>query len=222
MRTFSLFFLLALTLANASWAESTVSCHCFQERTYNPQSAYAADPYFLATTQNALLAKLFGLDKKEVVKAKMGGADGDSLWVGHDLAKKSGKTFNEIEQVFSTEKNWSSVVKQYNIDPELLGPLFMTSINDPKKLARVVVDAQLLENLNVEMLQLQQLRAKGADNQQTVMAVFLGQLSVPQPVELLTRVQEGQSSWGHLLAEQGLFNGSDIEDKWRQLLGTNK
>ena len=78
-----------------------------------------------------------------------------------------------------------------------------------------------MENFDVEMLQLQQLRGQGADNQQTVMAVFLGQLSIPEPVELFTQVEDGQSSWGHLLAEQGLFNGSGIEDKWRQILGKN-
>ena len=85
-----------------------------------------------------------------------------------------------------------------------------------------MVDEQLTENLDVEMLQLQQLRGQGADNQQTVMAVFLGHLSNPEPVELFSQVEDGQSSWGNLLAEQGLFNGSEIEEKWRQILGKNK
>jgi hypothetical protein len=222
MRILSLFFLLVLAPANFTWAESTINCHCFQDRAYDPQRAYAADPYFLATTQNALLANLFGLSKKDVVRAKMGGANGDSLWVGHYLAKKSGKTLGEIKSLFSTGEGWSSVVKQLNIDPEQLGPLFMAALNYPKKLAMIVVDEQLMENLDVEMLQLQPLRGQGADNQQTVMAVFLGQLSIPQPVELFTQVEDGKSSWGHLLAKQGLFNGSEIDDKWRQILEKNK
>jgi hypothetical protein len=54
------------------------------------------------------------------------------------------------------------------------------------------------------------------------MAVFLGQLSIPQPVELFTQVEDGKSSWGHLLAKQGLLNGSKIDDKWRQILEKNK
>ena len=222
MRILPLFLLLVLTPANFTWAESTINCHCFQDRAYDPQRAYAADPYFLATTQNALLANLFGLSKKDVVRAKMGGANGDSLWVGHYLAKKSGKTLDEVKPFFSTREGWASVVKQLNINPEQLGPLFVAALDDQKKLATIVVDGQLTENLDVEMLQLQQLRGQGADNQQTVMAVFLGQVSILEPVELFTLVENGQSSWGHLLAEQGLFNGSEIEVKWRQILGINK
>lgn len=219
MRSLPLFFLLVLTLANFTWAETTVNCHCFQDRTYDPQRAYAADPYFLATTQNALLASLFGLSKKDVVRAKMAGADGDNLWVGHYLARKGGKTLDEIKPLVSKGEGWASVVKQLNIDPEQLGPLFVSALDDQKKLAMIVVDEQLMKNLDVKMLQLQQLRGQGADNQETVLAVFLGQLSIQEPVELFILVEDGQSSWGHLLAEQGLFNGSEIEDKWRQRLG---
>ena len=94
MRILLLFFFLALTPAEFIWAESTVNCHCFQDRAYDPQRAYAADPYFLATTQNSLLANLFGLSKKDVVRAKMAGANGDSLWVSHYLAKKSGNALD--------------------------------------------------------------------------------------------------------------------------------
>ncbi len=222
MRILPLLLFLVLTPANFTWAESTVNCHCFQDRAYDPQRTYAADPYFLATTQNALLANLFGLSKKDVVRAKMGGANGDSLWVGHYLAKKSGKTLDEINPLFSTGEGWGSVVKQLNIDPEQLGPLFVAALNDKHKLATIVVDEQLMENLDVEMLQLKQLRDQGADNQQTVIAVFLGHLSNPEPVELFSQVENGQSSWGNLLAEQGLFNGSEIEEKWRQILSKNK
>ena len=195
MRILPQLLFLILTLASFTWAESTVNCHCFQDRAYDPQRAYTADPYFLATTQNALLANLFGLSKKDVVSAKMGGASGDSL---------------------------GSVVKQLNIDPEQLGPLFVTALNDKQKLATIVVDEQLTENLDVETLQLQQLRGQGADNQQTVIAVFLGHLSNPEPAELFSQVEDGESSWGNLLAEQGLFNGSEIEEKWRQILSKNK
>jgi hypothetical protein len=222
MKTLPLLLFLLLTHTNFTLAESTVNCHCFQDRAYDPQRAYAADPYFLATTQNALLANLFALNKKDVVRAKMGGANGDSLWVGHYLAKKSGNRLDEIKPLFSKGDSWGSVVKQLNIDPEQLDPLFVAALNDKTKLATIVVDEQLTENLDVKRLQLQQLRGQGADNKQTVMAVFLGLLNHSEPVELFSKVEDGQSSWGSLLAEQGLFNGSEIEEKWRHFLAKNK
>jgi hypothetical protein len=82
----------------------------------------------------------------------------------------------------------------------------VAALNHQNKLAIIVVDKQLMETFNAEMLQLQQLRGQGADNQQTVMVVFLGQLSIQEPVELFTQVKDGKSGWGLLLAEQGLFS----------------
>ena len=63
----------------------------------------------------------------------MAGANGDSLWVSHYLAKKSGNALDEIKSLFSTGEGWGSVVKQLNIDPEQLGPLFVAALDDPKK-----------------------------------------------------------------------------------------
>jgi hypothetical protein len=218
MRILAIIFMLNLFFVSTALAESTASCHCFQDREYDPQRAYAADPYFLATTQNALLANLFNLSKKDVVRAKMGGADGDRLWVAHYLAQKSGKPLGEVKSLFSDKTGWSAVVQQLKIDPERLDPRFIAALDDQKTLAVVVVDEQLVAYLDLDPLQLQRLREEGADNQQTILAVFIGQSSHLEPAELFTQVTEMKTSWGGLLAEQGLFNGSDIEDKWRQLL----
>ncbi len=222
MRILSLLIFLPLIFASFTLAESTVNCHCFQDRTYDPQRAHAADPYFLATTQNALLASVFGLSKKDVVRAKMGGVDGDSLWVGHYLAQQSTKSFAEIEALFSEKKNWQEVIQHLRIVPERLDPRFVAALNDQKKLAMAVVDEQLAAHLDLAPLQLRQLREQGADNHQTIMVMFLVQSSLLEATELLAKVTEGKTSWGRLLAEQGLFNGSDIEAKWYQLFEENR
>ena len=218
MRTLHLLIIFTSIFVSFAMAESTISCHCFQDREYDPQRASAADPYFLATTQNALLANLFGLHKKVVVKAKMGGADGDRLWIGHYLAQMSNQPHAEIEALYSQKGGWSEVVIELKIDLEQLGPRFVAALSDQKKLAMVVVDEQLMAHLDVVPAQLQQLRGQGADNQQTVLAVFLAQSSVLESAELFAKVAGGKASWGSLLSEQGLFNGSAIENRWRQLL----
>lgn len=219
MRTLPLLLLLPLILVGFAQAESTVNCHCFQDREYDPQRSFAADPYFLATTQNALLANLFGLSKKEVVRAKMGGADGDSLWVGHYLAQKSARPIGEIEAIFSEKGSWSGVVQQLKVDPESLNPGFVAALDEQGKLAKLVVDEKLGVHLDEEQPQLLLLRKQGADNKQTIMAVFLSKSSSLKSSELFAQVADGQVSWGRLLAEQGLFSGSDIEEKWRHLIG---
>jgi hypothetical protein len=51
MRIIPLFIILIFTFTGFAMAKSAISCHCFQDREYDPQRADAADPYFLATTQ---------------------------------------------------------------------------------------------------------------------------------------------------------------------------
>ena len=218
MRIIPFFLFLNLMFVNFALAEPTASCHCFKDRKYDSQRAFASDPYFLATTQNALLAKLSGLSKKSVVSAKMGGADGDRMWVVHYLAHKSGKPFGEVEALYSEKGGWSEVVQQLKIDPEHLDPRFVAALNDQRRLSMVVVDEQLVMHLAAEPLQLRRLREQGANNQQTIIAVFIDQLSPLEATELFAQVAGAKISWGGLLAEQGLFNGSDIESTWHQLL----
>jgi hypothetical protein len=221
MRIIPLLIILTFTFTSFALAKSAISCHCFQDREYDPQRADAADPYFLATTQNSLLAKLFGLSKKDVVRAKMGGADGDSLWVGHYLAQKSSRPIAEVDALFTQKAGWRGVVQQLQISPKQLTPRFMAALDDQKQLATVVVDAQLLKNLKLTPLQLQRLRELGADNHRAIMAVFISQAGSKEPAELFTRVAAGQASWGRLLAEQKLLNGADIMRRWDRLLENN-
>jgi hypothetical protein len=221
MRIITFFIILTFTFTGFALAKSAISCHCFQDREYDPQRAEAADPYFLATTQNSLLAKLFGLSKKDVVRAKMGGADGDSLWVGHYLAQKSGRSIDEVDALFTEKDGWRGVVQQLQITPEQLTPRFMAALDDQQQLAMVVVDAQLLENLKLTPVQLQRLREQGADNHRAIMAVFISQSGQQEPAELFALVAAGQTSWGRLLAEQKLLNGADIMRRWDQLLEKN-
>ena len=221
MRIIPLFIILVFTFTGVAMAKSAISCHCFQDREYDPQRAEAADPYFLATTQNALLAKLYSVSKKDVVRAKMGGANGYSLWIGHELAQKSGRSISEVDSFFAKSGGWRGVVQQLQISPEQLSPRFMAALDDQKQLAMVVVDAQLLENLKLTPLQLQRLRDQGADNHQTIMAVFISQSSQQEPAELFAQVADGQTSWGRLLAEQKLYTGAAIMQRWDQLLDIN-
>ncbi|MEA3544945.1 MAG: hypothetical protein U9R69_06965, partial [Thermodesulfobacteriota bacterium] len=95
----NLICLLLLILPTGSGAESTISCHCFQDRSFNHQDTAAADPYFLATTQNNFLALIYGIDKRAIVKAKMAGTSGSHLWILFDVAKRSQKTINQVEKL---------------------------------------------------------------------------------------------------------------------------
>jgi hypothetical protein len=66
-KTALVFIILALSLAvpgRTISAESTINCHCFQDRTYNPTDPPASDDYILATSFNSFLARSFGITKR--------------------------------------------------------------------------------------------------------------------------------------------------------------
>ena len=98
-----LFLLLFLVASvNVSWAESAVTCHCFQDRSYDPVDKFAADDYILATSFNSLLAKSFDISKKQVVMLKMDeGVGQDDLLVGLKLTKLTGGYLEQLYQVIA-------------------------------------------------------------------------------------------------------------------------
>lgn len=68
-------------------ANPTISCHCFQDRSYNPRQPAAIDPYLLATTQNSLIAAVYQVPKRDLVRSKMTGTPNDEIWVSHHQAQ---------------------------------------------------------------------------------------------------------------------------------------
>lgn len=199
------------------FAAPTVSCHCFQDRQYVPQKAGAADPYFLATTQNSLMAELFGIDKKSLVRAKMSGSDGDSLWITYYLAQQTAKTTAEISRARSKAASWSDAVSRLKIDAGQLDTRLVALLEKPEALAAFIVDDSLVKNLKVKRALLDNLRKEGAANKERILAVFLGLISDSEPHVHYNRFKQGDS-WGKLLHDLGVYDGAAIERKWASLL----
>jgi hypothetical protein len=59
IRAFLFLLIFSLTAASTALAMPAINCHCFQDRAFDPAKPSAADQYYLATTQNRLLAAVF-------------------------------------------------------------------------------------------------------------------------------------------------------------------
>jgi hypothetical protein len=216
-----LFSLLALLLTtSAGLAAPAITCHCFQDRSFEPQRPAAADPYILATTQNSLLATAFGLPKKEVVRAKMAGASGDRLWVVHYLAARSGKSPEQIEAARQQASDWPAVVNALCLEPALLSPRFVTVLDKPgsdEALSAAAVDATLESRLGAEPAAIEALRTAGATSQETILALFLGRRTGRPASELFQRVKSGNATWGEILSASGI-EAMNIDDEIGRLL----
>jgi len=199
--------LLLLTLllsAVEAIAAPAVSCHCFQDRSYDPQRPAAADPYILATTQNTLLAAAFGVAKKEVVRAKMAGEDGDRLWVLHYLSALGRIPPQRVAASRAQASDWRGAAQTLGIDPAVLSPRFVALLlrqSSEGLLAAAAADATLIDFCGVEPTQVQSLRDAGASTTETILAALLARKSGQPGVDLFARVRRGRATWGSLLKE---------------------
>lgn len=218
MRYFYLTLLL-VTLATPALAVPAISCHCFQDRSFDPQHPDAVDPYLLANARNSLFAAAFGVEKKEVVKAVMSGTLPEELWVSHYLAHRSGQSVERVGSLRSSNPSWKGVLSPLGAGPEQCGKAFFAAALQgagSNVLASRAVDAVLMTRLLVSPEEIAGLRGVGADDRQTVLAVFLSRKTGRTAGVLYDEVAGG-GSWGAILATTGM-EPKDIEGEMRGLL----
>jgi hypothetical protein len=213
-------FLFVLLSSSSALAIPAITCHCFRVRTFDPEKPAAADPYFLATTQNSFFAAVFGVEKKEVVRAKMTGTSSAELWISHYVAAGAGISPEAVEKVRREASSWQAVLASLYIPGNRLGAEFekvLASRATPESLATAAVDAALVAHFGADPDDLRQLRSAGATDAETILAVFLSRESGRPALGYRAEVVEGRETWGSLLAKQGI-NPSAIDSEVRRLL----
>ncbi len=201
--------LVLLLLPSPLFAASTIDCHCFQDRVFNPQAVSAADPYFLATAQNSFLARVYQVDKKSLVKAKMAGADSAALWISYDLATRSGTDVRQVDGLYQLSQDWRFVVSQLRLDPEQLGADYLASLGQPERLAALIVDRQLTNHLRLKSRQIRNARSAGMTSQEIILAAIAG----ADPLTLAQQRQQQQRSWGQILFAVGITDGDSLNKR---------
>ena len=105
--------LLLLGPSNNSFADSTIKCHCFKERVFNPIDTFSTDDYILATSFNSLLAKSYDIPKRQIVFLKMKEKVGhDDLLIGLKISKSTGVHLKPLLSLLERKKTWSRVLSE--------------------------------------------------------------------------------------------------------------
>ncbi|WP_432823933.1 hypothetical protein [Trichloromonas sp.] len=196
-------------------------CHCFTDRDYDPGQPAAADPYFLATTENSFFAVVNGMQKKDVVFAKQTpSTTAENLWVAYWLAEKTGEPTKTLMKSRFRNRSWATTLSALEINRDGLPVATRIQLEadpDDLTLASSVIDTILEERMVISGRELQQLRTAGADNKQTIIASLLALKTERVAIEYLNEVLAGQRSWGTHLLKSGL-NGNDMEAEIKRLL----
>ena len=204
--------LLLLLIPTLTTAESTISCHCFQDRTFNHRDTAAADPYFLATTQNSFISLLYGVEKSSLVRAKMSGTSGSYLWILFDVAARSQQEIDNIDKIYGQTKNWNAVFKKLNLTLPQLGKKYWKLGNNSELLADYIVNLQLSKQFGVEVSDLKNWHKLGMTRKELILANLLD----GDPITLFNQVNSGTQTWGKLLYDQGLLDGKAITRKLKE------
>ena len=186
------------------------ACHCFRERSYDRRNPAAADAYFLASARNSLLSAAFGIPKREIVQAEMGGAAPDDLWVAHWAGARSRLAAPGLLHTKQEQGSWRQALGP---DAARVGAPFEALLQrgaSDAALAALAVDDVLVARAGVDAATVSALRQAGASSSETVLAVVAGARGGRPAPELLAAVRAGKRSWGAVLDAAGV-KGADLD-----------
>lgn len=192
-----------LAAAPSARAEGTTACHCFRERTFDPQRPSAADPYVLATARSSLLSAAFGPSKASLVKKVMSGTAAEHLWVAHFAAVRTGADPEALLAAREGKGSWKAALADVKGLGKDLDAALSRGAGDTE-LAGLAVDDALALRLGAERSTIAALRAAGASSEEVIVATLISiRISAPA-LPLLVQVKAGRATWGSVLRDCGL------------------
>lgn len=214
-------FILLLSVTAPAYAMPAITCHCFTDRSFEPSRPAAADPYFLATTQNTFFAIVFNTDKKSVVMKKQRGASPDDLWIAYWVATKSGISPDSLLQAKQKNQPWKSVIASQRVSMKHLGTRFTKTLNSTSSsgdLAEAVVDELFLRHNLLADAELAAIRQIGVSNQELIIATVIAVKTRQSVRQVYSEVKNGSKSWGTLLT-RGNVDIKNLSQEISSILG---
>lgn len=193
---------LLFMLPQPALAVPAITCHCFTDRSFDPARPAAADPYFLATTQNSFFALVFNVDKKAVVMKKQQGTSSDDLWIAYWVASRSGTSPETLLQARLKNGGWKDILAPLRLSTKALGGRFSKALNEkasPPRLAETVVDELFLRYRLLDDGELAAVRQTGASSQELILATVIAARTKQPPKGICLEVKNRSKTWGALL-----------------------
>ncbi|HKL49475.1 MAG TPA: hypothetical protein VJ882_07460 [Desulfuromonadales bacterium] len=216
------FVIVAALIGLPGFSEATpaISCHCFQNREFDPNQPAAADTYLLTTTFNTFQALALEIEKKSIVRAKMSGRASEYLWLRHWFAKETGLSVDEIGQKYHALGSWRELGRQEGIaGPDGLSPP-EDAFSSDRQLAESIALWEMARYFGVEPGKLVELRKKGASLKEMALSLFISALTSHSAEEVFDRVHADETSWGTAARKAGI-TFSAVEPKMSKLGPTN-
>lgn len=218
MRRALIAIFLLLLIPSLSHSTPAITCHCFTDRSYDPARPALADPYFLATTQNAFFASAFGVDKKSIVIKKQQGVSSQDLWIAYALAARAGKEPESLLQERRSRGSWRLAASSLKLQGGGIAEALKSGTAD-ERLAEMVVDELLLRYRFYAEAELVAMHRAGAGSKELILAALLAARSNQPAAQIYRKVQGGGNSWGGMLQRVKLNSSGEIQGEIGKMMG---
>lgn len=204
--------LIAVTQASAmDKPEFAGNCHCFQERSLNPQKKFAADKYLLTTSFNSFIAANFHISKGQIVMMKMkGGIDPDNLLVALYVARAEDVGLDNLLAILDNGGTWKHILESEDLQTagthQVIFKAIIAAGNNTAQAAELVTDQLLQEFFKISELEIVGLREKGANGREITLVYLLERYGKIEGTanDIFAMRSKEQKSWGEIAAFFGL------------------
>jgi hypothetical protein len=205
---FIVLFLFCLGSPSVVLAESTIQCHCFTARTYNPADKYASDDYILATSFNSLLAKSFNIPKRQIIMIKMNeGISQDELLISFKLSEMTGEEPSRFYRQRQENNTWPQIIsglaQQESIKNNEIFAALRTGIPAAEAGARIA-DDMIGTFFGIAPNEIGKLRTSGLNEKEITLVFILAHARGQKPEILVDRHERQGMSWSEIANVLGL------------------
>lgn len=205
------FFIFTAQASAMNKPQSATNCHCFRERSFNPQKKFAADEYLLATSFNSFIAANFHISKSQIIMMKMKGAvNPDDLLIALFVARAENADLDSLLAILDNGGTWKQILESEGLQtPGSHRAVFKAIIaegDNTTAAAELVTDQLLKEFFNISDLEISSLREKGGNGREVTLVHILerqGKVG-KKAAEILSMRIKDQMSWGEIAASFGL------------------
>ena len=201
-------FLLCLGATRNAFAESTITCHCFLDRSYNEADRFASDDYILATSFNSLLSKSFVIPKRQVVMIKMNeGVAQDELLIGLRIAKITGIDIRKFLGLRRENNSWPQIIANLSQQEGIKQDGILEAIRTGLPIAEAgvrIADEMIAEFFQVPPAEIVKFRTSGLNEKEMALLFILAHVSEIQPEALVAQYKTQGRSWSEIAHNLGL------------------
>ncbi len=200
--------LFSLGSALFAFAESSLACHCFKERSYNPADKHATDEYILVASFNSLLSKFYNIPKRQIVMIKMSeGVPQDELLVSLKVGKITKINMRKFLGLRNENKTWAEIISGLSQNKSIKKDTILQAIRAGMPIDEAggrVVNEVIAEFFQVSGEEIRKLKMSGLDEKEITLLLLLAAAGGKKPEILLEQHKIHGRSWSEIAYNLGV------------------